>query len=250
MNLQLNIQQEVARFADINHIYETVQKKGYLSQISKEFEDIFMKEINFAQQRLREVISVMEKQGQKIEYNLQLSRNLQIFKSNFDVIVTATMNQIWNRLLIELNVLGQDQQSQIFNIDTSQTVKRVNDLTKQSVSDFKKFASNQSICSRSPSKMSSKVIPLSEMSYQSNGSPTTFPKARRQLDNSLTTSSPGVGKYKLDQSLKLIRETSPNATIGKAPKISWIDEKIKNEDSQSPGPIYDPVKTFCSKKIK
>ena len=52
MNLQLNIQQEVARFADINHIYETVQKKGYLVKITKEFEEIFMNEINFAQQSI------------------------------------------------------------------------------------------------------------------------------------------------------------------------------------------------------
>lgn len=48
----------------------------------------------------------------------------------------------------------------------------------------------------------------------------------------------------------VIRESSPSATIGRSAKISWIDEKLKNEDSHSPGPIYNPVKTFCSKKMK
>jgi len=32
----------------------------------------------------------------------------------------------------------------------------------------------------------------------SGGSPTTFSKAKRNIDNSLTTSSPGVGKYKIE----------------------------------------------------
>lgn len=41
-------------------------------------------------------------------------------------------------------------------------------------------------------------MPLSEISYMSGGSPTTFSKAKRNIDNSLTTSSPGVGKYKIE----------------------------------------------------
>ncbi|CAK64317.1 unnamed protein product (macronuclear) [Paramecium tetraurelia] len=250
MKLFLNIQQDVSRYADISHIYDTVQKKGYLNQIVKVFEHTFTAEINFAQQRLKEVINVMEKQGQKIEFNVQLNRNLTIFKQNFDLIVTTTINQIWNRLINELGFSNYEQQLQTSNIELLQSAKKIQDMTKQSVSEFQKFASNQSIFSRSPSKMSSKMIPFSEMSFQSIGSPTTFAKAQRQLDNSLTTSSPGVGKYQVDQSEKLIRETSPNATIGRAAKISWIDEKLKKEDSQSPGPIYNPVKTFCSKKIQ
>lgn len=42
---------------------------------------------------------MMQKQGAKVEYNTQLVRNIQIFKSNFDVILTATSNTIWNRLI-------------------------------------------------------------------------------------------------------------------------------------------------------
>lgn len=37
--------------------------------------------------------------------------------------------------------------------------------------------------------------------------------------------------------------------IGKSPKISWIDERTKEREA-SPGPIYNPVKTFCSKKLR
>jgi hypothetical protein len=41
-----------------------------------------------------------------------------------------------------------------------------------------------------------------------SGNQSSFPQAKRNLDNSLTTSSPGVGKYKieagLDSNLKLI----------------------------------------------
>lgn len=49
MNLQ-QVQQEVSRYADINHIFDTIQKRGYLEKLSGYLEEIFSIEINFAQQ--------------------------------------------------------------------------------------------------------------------------------------------------------------------------------------------------------
>ncbi|CAD8123200.1 unnamed protein product [Paramecium sonneborni] len=248
-----SIQSEIGRYTDINHIFETVQKRGYLNQLVTYLEEVFTNEINFASQRLKEVISVMQKQGQKVEYQIQLNRNIQIFKSNFDLILTATSNNVWNQITKQMNQL-QDDTIQLNN-NKSEIISSVSrKMERQSETDLKKMTLSQSYVSRSPSKISTikqqQTIPLSEMSIQMRGSPTTFNKAKRQLDNSLTTSSPGVGRYRTDVAEKHIRETSPNATIGKSAKISWIDEKLQKEDAHSPGPIYNPVKTFCSKRVK
>lgn len=65
-----------------------------------------------------------------------------------------------------------------------------------------------------------------------SGSPATFNRAVRNLDNSLTTVSPGVGRYKKVENgekckiynfILVVRRSSPNVKMDKAPKISWID---------------------------
>lgn len=146
------------------------------------------------------MISVMQKQGAKIEFNVQLARNIQIFKSNFDLILTATANSVWNRLTAplvapEIEIMTRSE--------TQPSAARKSDIIRYSEPDLKKMS--QSFGSRSPSKFSSSIVkqvPFSEISCISGGSPTTFTKARRNLDNSLTTSSPGVGKYRIESGEK------------------------------------------------
>lgn len=51
-------------------------------------------------------------------------------------------------------------------------------------------------------------------------------------------------------SIIVTKRSSPGVKITQAAKISWIDEKLKKEDSKSPGPKYEVSKHFVSTKSK
>lgn len=47
-----------------------------------------------------------------------------------------------------------------------------------------------------------------------------------------------------------MKEQAVGVKMNRAPKISWIDEKLNKFDSHSPGPKYDVQRNCCSKPIK
>jgi hypothetical protein len=56
---------------------------------------------------LKQLIDQMKAKGKDADFNEQFVRNIQIFKSNFDLILEKLTHQIWNQVTTEIYVFPE-----------------------------------------------------------------------------------------------------------------------------------------------
>lgn len=95
------LQVETRKYQDMPIVMQRLNECGHLDTLYSLYKSIFQKEQAFMTQELYKIVNDLDNKRKKVNLNIQVQLNAQIFKQNFELITSNLLKVIFNEIYPE-----------------------------------------------------------------------------------------------------------------------------------------------------